>query len=274
MTLESLINSDLTFLKLGGSLITDKTKPHTSRRDVIARLGREIQSYLEGGKAHKILLGHGSGSFGHVPAQKYGTRLGVKGELQWKGFAEVWVEAHTLNHIVVESLIETGLPGISFPLSASGTTSNGKIETWNLTPIQSALHNGLLPVVYGDVVFDTLRGGTILSTEDIFCHLALKLNPGRILLCGLDEGVWADYPQCTELIPEITPETWLSLADTLGGANTTDVTGGMASKVRTMYTLVTELPGLEVNIFSGEVPGNLKSALEGTNLGTRISAGI
>lgn len=55
-----------------------------------------------------------------------------------------------------------------------------------------ALANGILPVVYGDVVFDEVRGGTILSTEDLFQHLAHQLHPERVLLAGLEAGVWAD----------------------------------------------------------------------------------
>ncbi|GAH93416.1 unnamed protein product, partial [marine sediment metagenome] len=34
--------SNLQFLKLGGSLITDKTRSHTARMDVITRLAEEI----------------------------------------------------------------------------------------------------------------------------------------------------------------------------------------------------------------------------------------
>jgi isopentenyl phosphate kinase len=273
MSLDTSLDTDLVFLKLGGSLITDKRLPHTPRRAVIARLAREVKTYIENPGNKKLLLGHGSGSYGHTPAQKYGTHQGVKTPQEWKGFVEVWYQARMLNQIVIESLTEVGLPAISFPLSAGAITKDGEIETWNLSPLQSALDEGLLPVVYGDVVFDTSLGGTILSTEDIFNYLAYHLNPGRILLCGKDEGVWDDYPQCTQLIPDITPKIWGDLADTLGGASTTDVTGGMAGKVRIMYNLATELTSLDVRIFSGETPGNLISVLEGKILGTRIYAG-
>ena len=63
----------------------------------------------------------------------------------------------------------------------------------------------MIPLVNGDTIFDDQRGGTILSTEDLFIYLARQLHPERILLAGLEEGVWADYPACTQLIGEITP---------------------------------------------------------------------
>jgi isopentenyl phosphate kinase len=120
------------------------------------------------------------------------------------------------------------------------------------------------------VIFDTVRGGTILSTEDLFEHLARQLHPERILLAGLEDGVWADYPACTRLIPVITPETLPQVAPALGGSSATDVTGGMSSKVRQSLALVDELPGLEILIFSGERPGQVKSALLGDTIGTSL----
>ena len=72
-------------------------------------------------------------------------------------------------------------------------------------PIRAALSNGLLPVIHGDVAFDEIRGGTILSTEDLFAHLAHQLHPQRILLAGLEAGVWADFPAHKHLLAEITP---------------------------------------------------------------------
>ncbi len=64
----------LTFLKLGGSLITDKDSPHTARPEILRRLADEIVAARQSNPAMQLLIGHGSGSFGHMPAKKYGTR--------------------------------------------------------------------------------------------------------------------------------------------------------------------------------------------------------
>ena len=59
-------------LKLGGSVITDKTQPFTARTDVIERLAREIKNALdERGDDLQLIIGHGAGSFGHPLAEKY-----------------------------------------------------------------------------------------------------------------------------------------------------------------------------------------------------------
>ncbi len=264
--------TSLTFLKLGGSLITDKNTPRAARIALIARLAEEIQSACQSNPDLRLVLGHGSGSFGHVPAKKFGTRQGVASPDGWRGFAEVWHEAAVLNRMMIEALHAAGLPAISFPASAGVTAHDGRVTAWDLNPLTAALARGLLPVVYGDVVFDTARGGTILSTEDIFVHLARQLRPQRILLAGIEQGVWADFPACARLIPQITPENWGEIASSLGGSAATDVTGGMASKVRQMLDLAVELPGLAVLIFSGAHAGSLERALRGKGPGTLITS--
>ena len=265
----------LIFLKLGGSLITDKTAPRTPRPEVLRRLAVEIAEATKANPEMRLLLGHGSGSFGHVPARQYNTRQGVQTPEQWRGFAEVWRDANALNRLVVDALYEAGLPVIAFPPSACVTARDGQVVDWDITPLRQALDVGLLPVVQGDVIFDAARGGTILSTEDIFMHLARYLRPARLLLAGIEPGVWPEYPPRLDgaargIVPEITPNNIKEVLPALGGSQATDVTGGMASKVRQMLALVQELPGLEVLVFSGLQPGAVREALLGELSGTKI----
>ena len=263
----------LVFLKLGGSLITDKASAHTARLDILGRLAREINAALAARRDLRLVIGHGSGSFGHVPAKKYGTRGGVRTPAGWHGFAEVWREARTLNQLVIEALASAGLPVIAMPPSAGVTAMGGEIVRWDLEPLRAALSAGLIPVINGDTIFDQLHGGTILSTEELFLHLARQLHPRRILLAGIEEGVWGDYPVCQQLIAEINPANFDRIAPLLGSSMATDVTGGMRSKVETMLALVRNLPELEVLIFSGLQPDVLKNALAGGSPGTKIVRG-
>jgi isopentenyl phosphate kinase len=64
---------------------------------------------------------------------------------------------------------------------------------------------------------------------------------------------------------EITLDNWPEVEAALGGSHGTDVTGGMFSKVRDMYHLVLAQPPLQVHIVSGEVPGQVASALSGAD---------
>ncbi len=260
----------LIFLKLGGSLITDKTRPYTPRFSALDDLASQISKALINIPSLQLVLGHGSGSFGHHAASKFGTRNGVSGKEEWRGFSEVWYQASTLNRLVVDALRKADLPVVTLAPLSSVIANNGKILYWNLTPIKACLANNLVPVIHGDVVFDEALGGTILSTEDLFFHLARQLNPARILLAGLEAGVWKDFPARTNLLSEITPSTFNKEALGIGGSEGSDVTGGMLAKVTDMLGLVEQIKGLEVLIFSGEDKSNTYRALLGDNPGTRL----
>ena len=260
----------LVFLKLGGSLITVKNQPHTARLDVLERLANEIAAARSQDRDLQIVLGHGSGSFGHFPASKYKTRLGVKTSEEWAGFIEVWREAAELNHLVLKALEKANLPALAFPPSAMVIARQGMVSTWNLDTLLHALGEGLLPVVNGDVVFDDVLGGTILSTEDLFTYLAHQLSPDQILFAGNQPGVWADFPDNTSLLPEIITGSLQQIETGLRGSAATDVTGGMADKVRQGLSLVEAISGLKALIFSGEIPGNVQRALLGEAVGTVI----
>src|SRR6185436_7228679 len=220
----------------------------------------------------------------HVPASAYHTRDGLSPratplahrerdeneESYWKGFAEVWYQASSLNRYVMKALHNTGIQSISLPPSASVVASNGHVSYWDMTPIRMALAARIVPVIFGDTVFDEVRGGTILSTEDLFMHLAKALSPERILLAGLEAAVWADFPERTQIVEKITPESFTEIKDGVGKSSAADVTGGMESKVKQMLELVKENTELTVQIFSGVEPGNIVRALTGEVLGTMI----
>lgn len=260
----------LIFLKLGGSLITEKDKPYTPRRQTIQRLAQEIKRAVAESPDTKILLGHGSGSFGHVAGKAHGTRQGVRTNDQWLGFINVWKAARALNQILVEIMLDEGLPVLSFPPSAMIHSQSGRIIEWNLEPIEQALQHGLIPIVYGDVVFDQQIGGTILSTEELFSYLAHKFTPQKLMLSGIVPGVFADFPSCETLISKITPQSRKKIKSELQGSAWVDVTGGMLQKVDDMLCLLKQLDHLEINIFSGEIPENLYNVMIGSRIGTII----
>lgn len=263
---------ELTFLKLGGSLITDKHTARTARHEILARLAGEIAAAMREKSELHLVLGHGSGSFGHFAAQKFGTFDGVHTPLEWRGFAEVWKDARELNEIVIDALVHSGLPVIALPASAIVTTARRAVLHWETETLQRALSHGLIPVIQGDVVFDSILGGTILSTEDQFLYLATRLEPQRILLAGVEPGVWADFPACTKLLERIRLDDYTKIEAGVGLSDSVDVTGGMAQKVGRMLDVIRAIPELEIRIFSGVEPDSVRAALLGAQPGTLLSA--
>ena len=264
---------ELVFLKLGGSLITDKAREATPRKRVIRRLAREVKRALQARPDLKLVLGHGSGSFGHFVAHRYGVHLGL-GEGDWLGYAETAAAAARLNRLVNDIFLEEGVPVLSIQPSASALCREGELIYLETRPVIKALERDLVPLVYGDVALDLARGSAIASTEHLFAYLARRLRPRRIVLAGVVEGVFSADPlqdREARLLPEITPANWGEAERALSGAMGVDVTGGMLSKVRMMYELVRELPELEVWFVSGARAGVVEQALMGLmKRGTRL----
>ena len=253
--------NELVFVKLGGSLITDKTREATPRPEVIRRLAGEIRAALDARPGLRLLLGHGSGSFGHVVAQRYHVQSGCA---DWRGYAETGAVAQRLNRLVTDALLEAGVPAVSLQPSASARTRAGELLEQASRPVQTLLERGLVPLVYGDVALDDEWGSSIISTEVQFVYLARRLRPQRILLLGEVAGVYSADPRrdpTARLISCIEAQHAQQLTSMLSGSNAVDVTGGMRSKVQFMLTLFDYLPALRVCLLSGLQPGLLQRAL-------------
>ncbi len=241
----------LVFLKLGGSAITDKTRPYTARKEVIRRLAKEVkEARLRLGPAQwPLVLGHGSGSFGHYAAKESG--FGEPGK--WNAFAETGAAASRLNRLVADLFLAEGVPVVTYQPSASARYREGRLLELATEPIEMALEHNLVPLVHGDVAFDGLDEMTIISTEMIFAYLAPILSPSRILLAGAVDGVFtADpikNPQAV-VIPEITPASFEQVESRLFGSHGFDVTGGMLTKVKGMMALIQAIPSIRVYLFS------------------------
>ncbi len=254
------------YLKLGGSLITDKTRPETPRPGRIRALARSVKKALADRPDIQLLLGHGSGSFGHVVGRKYGLREGIRDREGWWGYALTAAAAARLNRIVTDIFLEEGVPVVSLSPSASAWCDDGELDHMETRPIIHLLVHGLIPLVYGDVASDRVRGGTIISTEEIFAYLARaapQLRPHRIVLLGEVDGVYTRDPHRdphARPIPRLTAEEALALSG-LEGSHGVDVTGGMVSKIRVMARLVQTTPDLTVHILSGTDPDRVRQAL-------------
>lgn len=254
----------LTFLKLGGSVITDKQGREAPDLPLIKRLAAEIRAARDQQPGQRLIIGHGSGSFGHPYAARYGIHRGLAPDADWAGFAQTSAAALRLNRIVVDALLAANLPAFALQPSATISTAAGRVVTWQTDPLALALERGLIPVIHGDVAFDTVQGSAIASTEALFAYLTLHspLVPDRLILVGEDAVYTAD-PRCNpaaQPIPLITAATITTVLAGAGASHAVDVTGGMRSKLELMWQLIQARPTLTVQLI-GPHPGLLTRAL-------------
>jgi len=261
---------DLVLLKLGGSLITEKARPETPRREVITRLAGEIARATRD-LPGRLIVGHGSGSFGHVAARESGIAAGLRSPDQLPGVSRTQERAAALHHLVIEALVEAGALPFSIAPSSCLVAEAGRPVAFAAEPLLLALGRGLLPVIYGDVVTDRAWGVSIASTEKLFEFLARALPDAglpvrRALWLGETDGLWDDQGKT---IPRLSAEDFDRAADAIGAPAGTDVTGGMRHRVETALALARlGIPSLLAN---GLVPGLLERALRGDEVaGTEV----
>lgn len=259
----------LILIKLGGSLITDKSKPFTEDLVIIRQLAGEIHRAKRlSGKL--LIVGHGGGSYPHVPAAKYKIAEGVVSKESYKGIAVVQDAAARLNRIVTKELIDAGENAVSLSPSSFMIAEKGEIKKAFLEPLLKLLEFKMLPVVYGDVVLDLRKGCYILSTEKILNYLAQKLTKSykieKVVHCGKTDGV---YDEKGKVIRLINKNGFNKLKKEIGESGGIDVTGGMFHKVEEALKLARKRVSSE--IINGSKPGVLKKAILGKKiLGTKI----
>lgn len=263
---------DIVMVKLGGSSITNVNVPNSAKVAAIKRLANEIKSSSD---SCKIVLGHGGGSFPHVPAHKYKTGLGLINKNSLIGTSITQRAASQLHGIIMEQLVKIGVPAFSFPPSAGVIANGKKITTWNIEPIFDALEKGFMPVIYGDVALDKEQGVCIVPTEELFRYISNKLKPKRIVIGTDVDGVFTCDPKTNKdakLVPIIDSENINQVAADRGRLRKFNVTGGMGSKIRFLHQISINT-GAECIILNADKKDRIKDAIMGKKVvSTKIVA--
>ncbi len=260
----------LILIKLGGSLITDKNKSYTAKPRIISRLAKEIKkAHLRG---HRIIISHGSGSFGHTLANQYQTANGIKSRKDIRGLCLVQQDAIAINRIINKIFLKNKLDCLSFFPSSFSFSQNKKLKTIYLEPIIAALKMEIIPIVFGDIILDEKIGCCIFSGETTLGNLSSQLMVDgfkieKVIQCGTTDGV---YNSQKKTIPNITPKNFKEFKSWISGAKGVDVTGGMLHKVE--ESLKVAKLDISVYIINGKRKNNLyKAIISHPTTGTLIS---
>lgn len=218
-------------IKLGGSLITDKTKLNSFNPDNVKKLFMDLSKFYNPDK-HRLIIGNGAGANTHYLAKKYDTINGIKSK---RGIGHCLVKESALRHHswLNEIGVKANLPLFSFSGSSFLLSEKGKVKNSYFSTLLSCLQNGLVPHVYGDVVFDKTLGLTIFSTEKIFiwlCQNLLKNGFSRInvYFLGDTNGVLDGKKNTIKVLKSSNLNKYRSFVKKSQGF---DVTGGMLAKV-------------------------------------------
>ena len=133
------MGKDLTVIKLGGSLLTDKSKPYAAREALMKNIAQEIKTCLDEGLIEDLVLVHGVGSFGHPPVLEYKLHKGYTGPEQFIPLSKTQRIVNEFRHLITKVFQEEGLPvnGVTAMMvtspgmttcTSSTTTKNGRFR--------------------------------------------------------------------------------------------------------------------------------------------------
>lgn len=244
-------------VKLGGSVITDKSKLRMFRRGTCERLAEELLAAKDG-----LVVVHGAGSFGHIEAKKHGLHKGLKSSEQVEHVAKVQRDVRELNLKVIKALIDGGIKAVSIPPAGAATFSSCEVRSFDPDAFRSIMDLGLTPVSFGDVVPDESMGFSICSGDLIMESLAKQFRPSLVIFCADVDGVFDGDPKMdpkARLIPRLDRSILSKLKRT--EQRNADVTGSIYGKLERMLTIARYCE--KCMIVNGNVPGRLEKAIGG-----------
>ncbi len=251
-------------VKLGGSVITDKTNYRIFHKEETARLAAEIANSRK-----QVVIVHGAGSFGHVLAERFQLQHGLREKGQVEGAARVMEDVRYLNLQVIRTLNDQGLFSISIPPSAAAQLDAGKLVSLDTDKFRAALLLNLTPVTFGDVVLDKSRGFGICSGDKLIEHLAKTFTPERIIFCADVDGIYDCDPSLNPEAKRFDLVDESTLRDLPRTQKCADVTGSIFGKLESMLHISSYTK--DCMVINGNAPGRLEAALNGGEvIGTRV----
>ncbi len=255
-------------MKLGGSLITNKSSPKGLDMRAIEDTCSVVKSII--GDGFIPILIHGAGSFGHILAKKWSIQDGSIAEIvdnQREAVIQIRMDMRELSSVVISCLEKTGVRSEMLPPSdwaiGTGPSFEGDLVRFE----RSA--GDIVPVTFGDVV-DTQGSSEfgILSGDDLMLRISKEVSnvSHSIFLMGGVDGVLDKPPtEGGSLVRLWSPNTEIEHEH----ESEVDVTGGIALKIDRASEIAETVD--EVWILNGDNPERIMELLrDGSTTGTKI----
>jgi len=268
---EKTVAAEKIVLKIGGSIITKRDvesfplgieeikrgADEYIRYDNVKRIAGELREALDE-KNIQLILVNGVGPFGHFLVKHKRPNDEVQESVKF------------LNEKIIAELRKIGIDAVPIPPSKScefaAVEGDGEFDISYLWEVGKVLlEEGKILSTYGDM----LRGGKVISGDDLVVLLAEKWQAKKIITATDVGGVFTKDPKTNsdaKLIKRLSDADSAKVEYTI---DKVDVTGGMASKVEKLKRAAGH--GVKCQIINGLKEGNIKSALLGDEtIGTLI----
>jgi isopentenyl phosphate kinase len=265
----------LTIIKLGGSLLTDKSKPYEARRSIIGSTARELKECIDEGLIESLIIVHGVGSYGHPPVLEYKLYKGFTGPEQFIPLSKTQSAVNEFRFMISREFQEAGLPVNLLHPSSMVVAEKMHIVSSFFEPLKGWMSLGMIPLLGGDLLYDKTMGFSVGSGDELAIVLARALDAKRLIFAMDESGIYDDNPKknlTANLLREININNIDSIIDGLKQKGQVDASGAMKGKLSSIKSVKDLIEGgLETTLLSMMNYGNLKALLKGQgDLCTRI----
>ncbi len=240
-------------IKIGGSVITDKSKYKKLKEETLNNIVSELPK-------EDFILVHGAGSYGHYLSDEHNLNNGLSGNQKY--FSTVSKDVLELNNIILEKLIEHGINPISLPVHSFHIVG----DEFNVNIFKKFLEFKFVPVTFGDIILNPKKGLSICSGDQLVYHLSKYFKPEKVIFVTDVDGIFDKDPGIpgAKLIEKIEGHIEISFSK-----KEKDVTGGMENKFRVINGLIKlKIP---VYVINGNVKGRLFNAIYDKDvIGTKV----
>ncbi len=260
---------ELTVLKLGGSLLTDKTKPYHTRDDVIKSVCKEIRECMDQGLIQSLVLIQGVGSYGHPPVLERKLYKGYTGPEQLMPLSKTQSEVGEFRHKLVHELQSAGVPVCLMYPSSMIVAEKTEMTRYFFEPLEGFLSLGMPTLLGGDILIDPKMGFCVGSGDQMAVLVAKELNAKRVIFASDVAGIYSSDPKVDSsalFFPEVNLNEIDNALEQMGKSEIVDASGAMKGKLNSILPAKDQITsGMDVVILSMMEYGSLKSYLEGKN---------
>ena len=260
----------LYIIKIGGSLLTDKSKTKSKfRKKIVSSIIKQIVEAKKP-KNFNLILVHGAGAYPHFLTTKYGINDGFKGSKSAEGFVRIKNELFKLSNFLWEECLRQGLFVCGVQPSAVIFTENGQIRSFNTKLIDALLSMEIVPILMGDDSIDSKKGISVLSGDKIVAYLANRYKAKTVIFATDVDGIFDKNPKVhkdAKLIRVIDKNNFKKTLNGIEIHNVYDASGEMKGK---LLAISRDLPNFKVQIVNGLKSGYVKRAIIGDRVGTLV----
>lgn len=265
----------LTIIKLGGSLLTDKSTPYTINDEIISSSIKEIKECIDLDLIEDLIIVHGVGSFGHVPVLKHKLHLGFQSPDQLIAMSQTQHEMNEYRLKLTKKMIENGIPVNLLHPSSFCTSEKMKITESFLNAVKGYFSIGMIPLMGGDMLYDSKMGFSVGGGDQLMVLLAKQFSADNVLFVSDVAGVFDTDPKQNvnaEFIPKIPLGILHEIIEKTDSSPLKDVSGAMKGKLQAILSLKEQISnGSRVCLLSMKTSGNLKSLLKGSTENIRFT---